>query len=102
MLIEERKCYSVIEQPGDGTRYTHMITTDDHEGFEVYKDRFLGGAGLNKPLYISDMDRAKMLSDMTPMQASAWITDNTGFGDNPWTVASAHRCAYELYKQSLA
>lgn len=101
MLIEKRTCYSVIEEPGDGTRYTHMIITDDHTGFEVYRDIFLNGAGLQKPTYISDMNRAKMLSDMTPIQASAWIKDNTGFSDNPWTVASVYRCVYELFKSRL-
>ncbi len=96
--------YTCEEQPGDSTRYTHLIhITEDY--VVVYRDETGSGAGLKKPIlfirsilesmistweWLKPADAVKITAEMHQCKGKD--------GENPWTVASAVRCSHVILK----
>lgn len=65
--------FHVEEQPGDATRYTHIIITMEDE-LLVLKDEDRGGASVLIPYYIRKQD-LKYLSTIKPLDTpDKWVT----------------------------
>jgi len=90
------KAFAIEEQPGDMTRYTHIITVDE---YDVYVTKDLGrfGAGCEISFRISDLE-AYVKNNMMLLnikQQANWAKElNADY--NPWTLASAIRCAIKV------
>jgi hypothetical protein len=94
--IPLKKAFAVEEQPDDGTRYTHIIAVDNHEVY-VTRDLVRAGAGCTVGFSILELKGyiADGFMDMSVREQTKFAReiDDTY---NPWTLASAVRCAIRV------
>jgi hypothetical protein len=94
--IPLKKAFAVEEQPDDGTRYTHIIAVDNHEVY-VIRDLVRAGAGCTVGFSILELKGyiADGFMDMSVREQAKFAReiDDTY---NPWTLASAVRCAIRV------
>jgi len=103
--VAVRTVFHVCEEPGDGTRYTHIVQFDNKGNVQIEKDLLTnGGAGCSLYLYKGILDEVEIMfkecqtvSEMSMIAHQYFATD----GRNPWTVASALRAALHVRKEWL-
>ena len=105
MRITLANAYHVMEQPGDATRYQHLIVIENERAY-VFGDRErTGGAGLEKPKLIPFWEAKEMVERMNELgtdphdQMKAVADYAEGIKENPFTLASAFRCVDALVKE---
>ncbi len=105
MFIKLAKAFHVMEEPGDMTRYQHLIVIEDDRAY-VYSDRErTGGAGLEKPKLIPFWEAKEMVIKMEekgkdPHYQMRVVEDYAeGIKENPFTLASAFRCVDAIVKE---
>ena len=101
-ITEIPSVYRVIEQPGDATRYNHLIVIDGNLAY-VHKGLNGGGAGLDKSTYFDFFQvevMAKKWEGKDPHDVIADIEEwANSEGENPFTFASAMRSAYSAFQK---
>lgn len=105
MRITLANAYHVMEQPGDGTRYQHLIVIEDDRAY-VFRDKErTGGAGLQKPKMIPFWEALEFVERMDELgsdphvQIEALVEYANGIKENPFTLASAFRCVDAIIKE---
>ena len=105
MRISLTNGYQVMEQPGDGTKYQHLIIVEGDRACVYNMKEMTGGAGLEKPKYIpfweakEFTDRMEKLGSDPHKQVEAVIDYAKGIKENPFTLASAFRCVDAIVKE---
>lgn len=106
MNIKQVTSFRVVEEPGDWTRYTHLITFDEEGNCMVTKDLLAsGGAGLKESLYINKNLIANLgciIEALTPEIATNVVLERFypyKEEENIYTVTSAIRCAYAIVRR---
>jgi len=107
LMTNKNGLYEIIEEPGDGTRYSFLIQVKD-EFVVVQKDMYAQNVGPKQPIFLHrDMvgainkkltgnghkDVGKILDFMEAGQISFELRES-----NPYTVASIYRCAAEAIR----
>ena len=93
--------WTISEQPGDGTNYTHIVTDLGHY-FSVIQDPVRKGAGLTKPTYfVKDhlVVHLEALSQITNVREyTDYVNNNMRHmsNENVCTLASAIRVCLDL------
>lgn len=106
MIIKETKVYLVEEQPGDGTRYQHVIMIVGDCAYVSNNIAMTGGAGVKKQLCLAVGTIKRFVLDMEdqhktdPNKQIVAVSDLARWmGENPYTLASAIRCANGVLKE---
>jgi hypothetical protein len=103
IVKQSNEFYSVHEQPGDGTRYTHVVQMDEC-CYHVYKDMKRNGAGFKTPRTVGRHEfRIVEKWEELGLDAYGAVKDliDSGFKseENPFTYASVLRCVYEIDRE---
>ena len=105
MKISRANAYHVMEQPGDSTRYQHLIVIEDDRAYVCNDRERTGGAGLEKPKLIPFWEAKEMVSKMEekgkdPHYQMVVVKDYAEkIKENPFTLASAFRCVDAIVKE---
>ncbi len=102
MSVEKQEhVYRIIEQPGDMTRYNHLIVIDGNLAY-VHKGLMGSGVGLNKSTYFDFFQvevMAKKWEGKDPYDVIADIEEwAKAAKEDPFTFASAMRSAYSAFQ----
>lgn len=110
MKIKHARVHRIEEQPGDGTRYGHMIhLTPDY--VVIYRDKLIDGEGVKQPLQLmrGSLEALRKIAANCTIREYALLFSNgtatpyipIGLDENPWTLASAVRCALRAIEEEV-
>ena len=103
MEVKKTVAYKFVEEPMDGTRYSHLIQVVDNVAY-VTQDMHTHGSGLKNPQYFMLHDLKRLEDDWEKTKGNPYIYAEAikdlaeRAGENQFTYASAMRCAYRAFR----